>query len=301
MNGISIDFLFGKVRNDSCRVEDEVQKCFVQSAILIRNRFDLLSNTDREKRLSLKYMHEFVNQLDTITKTDKYPLFDISYHTTHTLQEEIVKYSGFDFHYVLLAIISFWIIYFLFMWFDFKMFRMHLKQKVKNTLNDQKSSKNHTFFLGWFKEHMFWINSSGFLVLATCAQFFFTILSTMGLMSLMSVPLNQLLYSIIFILMIINCHQSLMLYRNVSDYKLKKNNVTSENSNKLDELIDFVDGVSKDKSFFELDIEAKLRNAVQIILVPSFCTLCTSVSAYLIIGITSSFDAIRYYCFFSSG
>lgn len=156
--------------------------------------------------------------------------------------------------------------------------------------------------------HLFWINSCGFLVFVTFFQFVFTITSTLGIMSLFSVPINQMLYSIIFILMIINCHQSLLLYKNISNRKLRSrplfnrsisnDNDRSPDSTRLDDLIEMDQTVCKAKNDDNLDIKEKLTNAIQIILVPSFCTLNTSVFAYLVIGLTSSIDAIRFYCFF---
>ena len=292
-DGTSMNFVFGKNRKEECKKDFDNIKCNILSVNLFRARFELLSETDAEKANSIEFMKVFEDYMDQTTKSNEYKLFDISYHASHTLEKEIIRYSVFDFKYVLASFISIWIIYFLFMWFDLKMVEVYFRERfLKQTIGEKiMGEKKLGIFSKWFKTNLYLIKTSGFLVFATFLQFSLTILSTVGLMSLFSVPVNQLLYSTIFILMIINCHQSLMLFKNISDYKLK-------NINQFKEKFDMANGF--DKSFFDLNIKKKITRTIQLILVPSFCTLSTSVGAYLVISLTVQFDAIRFYCYFLS-
>lgn len=292
-DGTSMNFVFGKNRKEECQQEFGQTKCKILSVNLFRARFELLSETDEDKTNAIEFMQVFVDYMDQTTKSDEYKLFDLAYHASHTVEKEIVKYSMFDFKYVLASFISIWIIYFFFMWFDLRMCEVYFKENFLNQAIGEKimNQKKMGIFSKWLKINFNLVKTSGFLVFATFLQFFLTILATVGLMSLFSVPVNQLLYSTIFILMIINCHQSLMLFKNISDYKLK-------NMNQLKDKFDMING--SDKSFLDLNIKKKLTRTIQLILVPSFCTLTTSVGAYLAIALTAQFDAIRFFCYFLS-
>ncbi|RMZ98319.1 hypothetical protein BpHYR1_047631 [Brachionus plicatilis] len=273
-DGTSLNFVFGKKREEECHNRFGKEKCYIHSVNIFRTRFELLSETGDDQKNAIKFMNTFEDYMDQVSQASEYHLFDISYHTSHTLEKEIVKYSVFDFKYILGSFVSIWTIYFLFMWFDLRMFKVYFREKFLNQaagrmLSQRKKSK---IFSKWFKINLYMIKTSGFLVFATFIQFSLTILSTVGLMSLFSLPVNQLLYSIIFILMIINCHQSLMLFKNISDYKLKS-------VSQLKVKLDLANG--SDRSLFNLDIKKKLTRTIQLILVPSFCTLSTSVGAYM--------------------
>jgi hypothetical protein len=392
-----MDFTFGKTRRQKCRIEkDSTEKnatiCRVKGFTVLRNRFDFNYEQTKARQLAIQFMHAFVKYMQTIEMVKLYPHFNISYHTSHTLQDEIEKFSTFDLKYVACMFISFWAIFCILMWFDVYLFKMLLFTSSRQSLIN--------FFnkLNWF-----FINNSGLLIFATVVQYFGTIIATLGLMSLFGVAVNQMLYTILFVLMIINCHQSLLLYRNVRNInkpssksglntalpstanmrdgkfssngettpnneedddesdeeesddngarshqnkkrkhrrhhkkshverassdeiitlkvtktdehekneEKKKNktrnhdsaastvhthtNVSNMNSNIVDIKMEYNDKLNE----FTQEYKEKLIKAIQQILVPCFCTLMITMFAYLLIGLTTGFDAIRIYSFF---
>jgi hypothetical protein len=198
-----MDFTFGKTRRQKCLPDPETSdtKCTIKAFTVLRNRFDFNFETGVSRRLAIMFMHEFIKYMQSIEKVNMYPHFNISYHTSHTLQDEIVKYSTYDLKYVGFMFLAFWCVYILLMWFDLALLKMLV------------FTRSHTLANFFNKLNWFFINNSGLLILATLVQYFGTIIATLGLMSLFGVAVNQMLYTILFVLMIINCHQSLLLYR----------------------------------------------------------------------------------------
>ena len=96
-DGSSLDFVFGKCRHDECNK----LTCKMTRGMAIRNRFDLLAQTSSEKRRAVRFMHAFVEHMDALAANGKYPHFEFSYHTSHTLESEIRKYSVFDFYVII--------------------------------------------------------------------------------------------------------------------------------------------------------------------------------------------------------
>jgi hypothetical protein len=192
-DGVSIDFTFGRNRTKKCVKQNEGENlkvmCYIKKAYLIRNRFDFLFGTEKQKQLSVKFMHEFVKYMESIEKVNMYSDFNISYHTSHTLQAEIEKFSQLDLKYVALMFFSFWCIFFCLMWFDLNLIKILLST----------NSRSLMIFLN--KLNWFFINSSGLLIFATVVQYLSTIVASLGLMSLFKVPINQILYTILFVLM----------------------------------------------------------------------------------------------------
>lgn len=299
--GVSIGFLFGK--NHECKYEGKREsiKCFLTSAIIVRNRFDLIYQTSREKRLALKFMQSFVDHMEYLIMSEKYSLFDISYSAPDTLQKEVEKYSKIDIQYVLFSFGAFWFIFWIFMCFDLAKLRGYFAKKITNSVRIQENLTISLFFK-YLKQTFISINCSSFLALASFIQFILTITSTIGTMSLFSVPVNHMLYSIVFVLMIINCHQSLMIYRNVKlENPRQRSNQTSNSASLESSNIDNLELEVNEKMIIDQNdykIQEIIENAVQIVIVPSFCTLLTFLFAYLIIGITSQFASIKFYCSF---
>lgn len=191
-DGTSSNFVFGKLRKQNC----SQSKCYITHFGQIRNRFDLLSTTPKERYLSVKFLHEFVDRLSTLQSE----IFDFSFHTSHTLESEIVKYSIYDTRFVITALILFWLTFFVLMSFDidslsYKVISHEVKQFRQNIKVNSVLFEVAKFFLH------FWLNGSGFMVMITFIQFLLTLLSTVGLLSLLQVPVNQLLYTIVFALM----------------------------------------------------------------------------------------------------
>ena len=186
-DGTSFDFLFGsrKYRTEICDSEN----CYLHGAVLVRNRFDLLSSTSRERELAVKFMHKFVQHLSDLEKSNEFKLFDFSYHTSHTVSHEIENYSKFDLKYVGLSFGLFWIVYFVLMCFDLK----KLFSFISN-IHDKKKSN-------LIKKNSMCIDSPVVLVLVALVQYVMTVISSLGLISIFAIPINSMLYTIVFILM----------------------------------------------------------------------------------------------------
>jgi hypothetical protein len=275
--------------------------------MLIRNRFDLLSKTEKERQMSVKFMNQFVKYMSNITQTQrKFSLFEISYYTSHTMENELRKYSLYDIKYVGISFLSFWIIYFFLSIIDFGSVTNIIKSFIlKNILTKELSYNIKKGIIS--KNADCCVKKSIFIPLMSLVQFICTIIASLGLISLLGVEVNQLLYSSIFVIMskiilkivflfflnlfsiyifvIVNgCHQSLLVNKNIK--KLIDNN--QENFNKeLNENL-------------ESEFKYSLTNIIHLIIVPNGFTLLTIVLAYSVISLTCSFDSIRIYSLFLS-
>lgn len=185
--GSSCNYAFGKLLKSKCIRDD----CFITHIGQIRNRFDLLSITDEEKHISEKFLHKFVKHMENIQSD----ILEFSFHTSHTLETEIIKYSAIDVKYAYLTLGSFWFSFFVLMSIDIDFLSWKIVSREFENL--KKNPWTHLFKLFC----RFWLNGSGFMVMTTFYQFVMTILSTLGLMSLLDMAINQLLYTIIFVLM----------------------------------------------------------------------------------------------------
>lgn len=204
-DGISVGFTFGTSPRQKCRrkqVSDTSKEtkliCTVTGFNIIRNRLDLKFKDAEDRRKAIIYMHQFVKHMQSIKTVNLYPDFEFSYHTSHTLQSEIEYYSQFDLKYMALMFLGFWTVFFMLMWLDVSLFRNLLFRSNTATDHQPKSS----CLLEWFdKINWFFINSSGLLIIVTVIQYFATIIATLGLMSLFGVAANQILYTIVIVLM----------------------------------------------------------------------------------------------------
>ncbi len=186
--GSSANYVFGKLLKTNCTRRE----CFITHIGQIRTRFDLISTTAEDKEVALKFLHKFVEHMERLQSD----MFDFTYHTSHTLETEIIKYSILDLPYVQLALGFFWLSFFVLMSVDVDFLNWKI---ISEELESFKKSDicSHIFKLFC----RFWLNGAGFMVLITFIQFFLTILSTLGLMSLLDIAINQLLNTIIFVLM----------------------------------------------------------------------------------------------------
>jgi len=300
-DGTSSNFVFGKMRRQNCNLDSQENKCFITHFGQIRNRFDLLSTTEKERYLSVKFLKEFANHLSKLQSD----IFDFSFHTSHTLEDEIVKYSIYDSRFVIIALILFWLVFFVLMSFDidslsYKVIRHEINQFRQNIKANSVCYEMTRFFLH------FWLNGSGFIVMITFIQFILTLTSTVGFLSLLQVPINQLLYTIAFALMINSCHQSLLLYKNFKRVNLKSddhaNNKYSCDYNKytMSTLLSTTKQPDSSENNEKIEIELKFAKLIHKILIPNFIILISTVIIYLVIGLTSAFEAISVYCLFIS-
>ena len=199
-DGTSVNFVFGKLRKYKCTADKYTgsSNCVVTHFGQIRNRFDLLSNSPMQKQLSIKFMHKFADYMSNV-KSD---YFEFSFHTSHTLETEIYKYSKFDLKYVYYMFMAFWISYFCLMCIDFDYVSMSSMLNGIRAFRTASGASRASQFHMWLLRFMSVLfNGSGFLALVTFTQFLITIISTLGVMSFLDVAINKLLYTVIFVLM----------------------------------------------------------------------------------------------------
>ena len=197
VDGTSIDFLFGKYRREKCEKND----CFVNGSIVIRNRFDLKSNSLLEKTLALKYMDTFVEHMNELKKNNYFKNFNFSFYTTHTLGQEIEHYSKFDLKYVFVSLVIFTFIYFLLMLSPISNFKLFITQKRSNCSNNCEDTSNNPFDENLHKYGISLLKKALLLIIILILQLFFTLFSGVGLASLIGVQTNSLLYSIFFVIL----------------------------------------------------------------------------------------------------
>jgi len=197
VDGTSIDFLFGKFRKENCEEYD----CFVNGSLVIRNRFDFISNSLREQRLAIKFMHKFVEHMKDIEKSKKYENFGFSYHTSHTLAHEIEHYSKLDLKYVVIALMVFFFVYYILMLCSLSNFKLFVTKTIINYANKSQNTVNKRIFKILKCSHLTLMKKPLFLIVVSILQFFFTLSSSLGLMSLFGVEANELLFSILFVIL----------------------------------------------------------------------------------------------------
>jgi hypothetical protein len=297
VDGTGMSYLFSNHRKLS--YSDKTNKCVIEGVFLIRNRFDLLSRTENEKRLAVKFMHRFVDYMRKIEETKQFPHFDISFQTSHTTQTEIEYYTKFDLPLIGLSCLLFWLLFIVSMIFD---------------LNFLNILKCKSYFKS-FEWSNVWLNKCGLLFLSTIFQLFMTIISSIGLISLLGIQINQLLLTILFILMVNMCHQSLLFYRNAKQAIRVQFNA-NQNEQDIIQLKPFLcnefaecslsndsrvaNKNNQNENYSNTNIVRVVTSICRQILVPNFYTLVSTVLTYFLIGMTSSFDSIRVYCFFLS-
>lgn len=282
VDGTSVDFVFGSCRKDTC----DTWKCKSKDIMLIRNRFDLLARTQKEKELAIRFMHTFADFMQNITtfNNHQYPYFDFSFHTSHTLETEIRKYSLNDVYFVFLTFISFWLVYFLLIFIDISTgmkdwLNSKMTEKQTNDLEERRDGLDKLFSLKYLC-----INSCGLFALVSFVQFIFTLVSSLGMLFLVGISANQLLYTVLFVLMVNGGNQSLLLYKSIN----KKEMLVLKQSNNAKLINDD----------FENRLRERLTKAVQKILVPRVFGLLAAIVAYSVISLSSPFDFIRIYSIF---
>jgi hypothetical protein len=208
LDGTSFDFTFGMLRKEKCNKKE----CTITQVGLIRNRFDFLAFNSTQIKLAFNYMHKFADLMDNLKKNaTKFNYIQFSYHTSHTLESEIAKYSLNDLKYVGVGFIIFWICYLMILTFGFERCNLlDFLKKIISFFKVKKINNNEKTFCSNLKSHFFDSHSTlviqlstsaiVFIVLLTFLQFLITLLSTFGLMSLLGFTVNQLLYSIVFVL-----------------------------------------------------------------------------------------------------
>lgn len=120
---------------------------------------------------------------------------------------EIEKHSMNDVKYILVAVGCFWFIFYLFLTLDATMLRSLLDwlcccwQKQQQNQSHQLQQEETTSQRRRRARASIWVRSSGYLIFVVLFQIVATGFATCGFMSLIRVPLNTTIYSIVFILM----------------------------------------------------------------------------------------------------
>lgn len=153
-------------------------------------------------------MNKFVDLMDELSSNvNQYKYITFTYHTSHTLEFEIMKYSIIDTKLIGIFFVFFWFVFFLLMAFDFE--RFDLQMFWKRFKNSDDTMNIFVKFFASLKslltdsssKYQFNVPTIAFLVVINFLQFVITSLSTLGLMSLLGFVVNQLLYSIVFVLL----------------------------------------------------------------------------------------------------
>jgi hypothetical protein len=213
LDGTSFNFAFGKNRKQKCKKNE----CFITQVSMIRNRFDLLANNSTEIKLALKFMDRFVDFMSQLKQNEtSFKYITFSYHASHTLEAELAKYSANDLKCIGVSFLVFWFVYLLILIFEFERFRLkNFCRKISFLLQCKKETDINTSFKSKFSSNLktlfgesdsrtkvnLHISDIMFLVLISFLQFLITIMASLGLMSLIGFSVNQLLYSIVFVLM----------------------------------------------------------------------------------------------------
>lgn len=102
----------------------------------------------------------------------------------------------------------------------------------------------------------------------------------------------------------------MLLFKNLTNRKIRCSkpriqkqelllvNRSLNNSPELTSTIDDSIEAEVESNQLNLDIEEKLTLTIQQILVPTFFSLLTTVCTYIVIGMLSNIDALRYYSYF---
>ena len=77
------------------------KKNLIVHTAVFRVRFDLNVTGEASKKRALKFMDNFVQLMQNLTVDNKLTNLNVSFYASHTLEKEIAKYSGFEFHFVL--------------------------------------------------------------------------------------------------------------------------------------------------------------------------------------------------------
>ena len=171
--------------------------------MVIRNRFDLLYTTKKQKERSIKFMNQFVDYMSKMSHNENNSsLFEYSYYTSHTMEQELEKYSLNDLKYVMITFILFWIVYIILSVLDFDFLFIRIRLYLIKKITSKKTCSKLDNEMSSSKQNIdFFIKKNIFIPLMSIAQFFFTIIASLGLISLLGIEANQLLFSSIFVLM----------------------------------------------------------------------------------------------------
>ncbi len=277
-DGTGVEFLFGARKYRTEVLYERINNSYgdryqINGVQALRNRFDFMYNTESSQILAIKWMKEFVKHMMSISP-DAWSHIDVAYSTSHTVEEEIEKYSKIDVNYLFVSLTLMTISFLVYMWLDTHSLKVDLKDRLKLKVL---------------------VSMRFYLPFVCLGQIVFTNTSMYGFMTLVGFEANQFLITIAFIIIVICCNQCLLLYKNLNkifDCILKEddnmNSLVSTLSNSPNKL---------DKNFVMTEC---LRLTLEIILIPQLYSCLTGVTLYFTLTLTSCFDGIRIYCIYTS-
>ena len=331
-DGFSVNVLFGKYRREVLQVQssDEPDDIMgngyaIVHASALRNRFDMLATTETERRRSVRFMQRFAAHMEEQVAKNRWPHLNVSFYTSHTLQDEIARYSVGDVSLVMSTFVCFWLTLLLVMW-------------LYSTLNIGTSRSPHTCFV---------LDMGRILLpLGILAQFSLTILASFGLLAILGIQLNPFALLAVFILMgsfllfknfvfpfseikcygisiyLVNgCKQAFILYASMTDLvRLESKTVrgrhrggsrstthghSSNNNNNNNNNNDANNNTNNSGQYthrtnsslkYHINIEMYVARMWHIFFVPLLFSLATTILTYKIVGLTNCFDSIRTLC-----
>ena len=266
---IQLTFVFGEY----VKFEKREDKLFLVHASTIRNRFDLLAETEDEQRRSAKLMEAFVKYMDSVVmeQPGKFPHLSINYFTSHSLSPEIEKYSKMESKYVLLC----FLVYGLLLLVLF-IFSTTVSRPEKNLFSLSTHLSSTRMYMGVL-----------LLVMSIPLQILLTFSSAFGLLAVFNVNPNFLTATIIFIVTIVAGNQSYLIF-------VHMNRHNDSLSRRLEKQV-------SDGSIQQLDLNnITLRMTAQRFLIPICYSSLTAISTYSTISAVDGFESIRIYCIFTS-
>ena len=110
-------------------------------------------------------------------------------------------------------------------------------------------------------------------------------------------------YKLFLLLFLVNsCHQSFLLYKNFKRIETKSeeelNNCLSSSYYKLNQLADEKSAEDTISTINNLHMQHNFAKLIHKIMIPNFFSLLTAILSYMLIGLTSAFDAVSIYCLF---
>lgn len=197
VDGFSFNVMFGKYRKEIL-VDNNTRSSFGDRYVVvhsgsIRIRFDLLSTNQREKYLSLKFMNKFAEHLSSLQENNTFKNLNFSFHTSHSINSEIEKYSKIDSYYVVGTFFLIWTLITWSMWLNFSSSEQQSKRLPGLVSNEALKPKSKLFSLC--------VNGAGFLPFCLMVQFTLNITSAFGLISLLNIEANPLTLGVLLILL----------------------------------------------------------------------------------------------------
>jgi hypothetical protein len=148
-------------------------------------------------------MKRFTQFIGEIKQNNTYPHLNMSYFTSHSLTDEIEKYSKIDTNYVLVSIAFFWLT--MLISFIISPTKINDANLIRTSLSSSSSSSTIKSFLIQKYTSFSWKNilnnGAWYLTFIVLLQIVFTFTASFGVLSLLGVRVNFLTATIVFILL----------------------------------------------------------------------------------------------------